>query len=107
MLACDRQTVERRETGGLVARCRVELGPNAPDKSRRAPLRGSIPVRKSRLPVCTASADPNLQPRHCYNNGPWSKTRRCRNGVLPRVMVVAEQIEPLTTTLEDATCNTF
>jgi hypothetical protein len=52
----DRENVERGEVGRLPSRVDVELRSDPSDERRTASLRGkSIPLRRSRWSVCTAS----------------------------------------------------
>jgi hypothetical protein len=51
----DREDIERREMSRVAPGIHIELRADAPNEFRDATSVGSIPVRKSRLPVCAAS----------------------------------------------------
>ena len=56
MLPRDSEGIERREISSLARRFHIELRADPPNYFRRVALRlGFILLRKSRLPVCTAS----------------------------------------------------
>ena len=56
MLTRDSEAVERRKPRRRMPRFRVQLRADAPNEFGLATFRGSIPVRNSKFPVCTASA---------------------------------------------------
>jgi hypothetical protein len=55
MLPRDSEDIERREVSRFARRFHIELRADAPINFAPWPSVGSIPLRKSRLPVCTAS----------------------------------------------------
>ena len=55
MLSRDSKSVERHKVSRLATRFHIELRSDAPNEFRLAAFRGKHPLRKSRLPVCTAS----------------------------------------------------